>query len=191
MNLAVETSATQEIKSVRKYERFKPQKKLEEGGELTSFQVQRRMKKLFAPCDKLSSHMFNYSADEYGEIIEYRDQCRCVEIDKKGKKVFTPYWLELIGGYVDMSPLNAFHRELLFTIMSAYEQGIRVITFSMALDALTGGEEKRNVYKEQYAAIKSAFDKLAFTRIEIDLAQLLKAFPRYKANLEPFCLVGT
>ena len=147
------------------------------------FQVQRRVKKLTVPCDKLSNHMFNYSADEYAEILENHDRCGCVEGVKKGKKIVTPYWLELIKGYEDLLPLNPFHREILFHAMNFYEQGFNVITISMTLDSLTG-EEKRNVCKEQYAAIKSAIDKLGFTRIKIDLAPLFKAYPKYAANFK-------
>ena len=159
--------------------------------EKKKFQIQRRMKKLVVPCDKLSNHMFNYSADEYADILEYRDKCGCVEIVKKGKKVVTPYWLELVEGYVDLSPLNAFHREILFSAISAYEQGFRIITFSTTLHSLTGGNQTR-VRNEQYAAIRGAFDKLGFTRIEIDLAPLFKAMPKYKANYTGEArLVGT
>lgn len=145
------------------------------------FQIQRRMKKLVVPCDKLSNHMFNYSADEYADILEYRDKCSCVETVKKGKKVVTPYWLELVEGYENYLPPNAFDREVLFSAISAYEQGFRVITFSTTLHNLTGGNQTR-VRNEQYAAIRGAFDKLGFTRIEIDLAPLFKAMPKYKAN---------
>ncbi|MBR0032036.1 MAG: hypothetical protein IJP61_07100 [Treponema sp.] len=144
-------------------------------------QIQRRLKKHIVPCDKLSNHPFNYSTDEYADILEYRDQCGCVEIIKKGKKVVTPYWLELVEGYVDLSPLNAFHREVLFSVISAYEQGFRFITFRTALHNLTGGNQKY-IRKEQYTAIKQAIDKLGFTRIEIDLAPLFKAMPKYKDN---------
>ena len=68
--------------------------------------------------------------------------------------------------------------------MNFFEQGIRIITPSMILDSMTGGEEKRNVYREQYAAIKAALDKLGFTRIEIDLAPLFAAYPKYAANFK-------
>ena len=146
------------------------------------FQIQQRMKKLVVPCDKLSNHMFNYSADEYADILKYRDRCGCVEGVKKGKKIVTPYWLELVEGFEDKLPPDAFAREVLFHAISAYEQGIRIITISTTLDSLSGGEEKRNVYKEQYAAIRGAFDKLAFTRIVVDIEPLLKAYPKYRKN---------
>lgn len=146
------------------------------------FQVQTCMKKLVVPCDKLSNHMFNYSADEYADILKYRDRCGCVEGVKKGKKIVTPYWLELVEGFEDKLPPDAFAREVLFHAISAYEQGIRIITISTTLDSLSGGEEKRNVYKEQYAAIRGAFDKLAFTRIVVDIEPLLKAYPKYRKN---------
>lgn len=156
------------------------------------FQIRQRMKKLVVPCDKLSNHMFNYSADEYADILKYRDRCGCVEGVKKGKKIVTPYWLELVEGFEDKLPPDAFAREVLFHAISAYEQGIRIITISTTLDSLSGGEEKRNVYKEQYAAIRGAFDKLAFTRIVVDIEPLLKAYPKYRKNYDgELKLIGT
>lgn len=154
-------------------------------------QVQRRMKKLVVPCDRLSNHMFNYSVKEYADIINFHDECGCREQIKKIEEVVTPYWLELVEGYVDLLPPNAFHRELLFHAMSAFEQGFRILTISITLDGLTG-EQKFRVYKEQYEAIKAAFDKLGFTRIKINLAPLFKACPNYKKNYTGKAeLVGT
>lgn len=149
-------------------------------------QVQRRVKKITAPCDKLCNQIFNYPADEYAEIIEYGDRCDCVEVvKKKGRKeIITPYWLELVEGFEDKLPPDKFTREVLFHAMNFFEQGIRIITPSMILDSMTGGEEKRNVYKEQYAAIKAALDKLGFTRIKINLAPLFAACPKYAANFK-------
>ena len=149
--------------------------------EKEKFQVQRRVRKLTVPCDKLSQILFAFSAGEYADILENHDRCGCVEIVKKGKKVSTPYWLRLVEGYVDLSPLNAFHREILFSAISAYEQGFRIITLRTTLHVLTGGNQTR-IRSEQYSAIREAFDKLAFTRIEIDLAPLLKACPNYRKN---------
>ena len=148
------------------------------------FQVQRRVKKMTVPCDKLSQIIFEFSADEYADILEKHEQCGCVESVKKGKKITTPYWLELIEDYTDKLPPDAFTREFLFHAINFFEQGFDYFTLSMTLDSLTGGKEKRHVYKEQYAAIKRAIDKLGFTRIEIDLAPLFKAFPKYAANFK-------
>lgn len=144
------------------------------------FQVQSRMKKFIVPCDKLSSHPFDYPTDEYATIITNGEECECVEgTDKKGNEIVTPYWLSLVGEYLDTKPLTPFHREVLFTAISAYEQGYRVLTFKSTLNALTCSDKTR-VRPEQYAAIKGAIDKLAFTRITVDLAPLLKAYPNYK-----------
>ena len=145
------------------------------------FQVQSRMKKFIVPCDKLSSHPFDYPAEEYATIITNGEECECVEgTDKKGNEVVTPYWLRLVGEYLDTKPLTPFHREVLFAAISAYEQGYCVLTFKSTLNTLTGSIKKGNIYSEQYTAIKAAIDKLAFTRITVDLAPLLKAYPNYK-----------
>lgn len=152
-------------------------------GEPKKFQIQKRTKKLIVPCDKLSNHMWNYSAEEYANIIKHHDRCECVEgTDKKGKVIVTPYWLEIADDCVDLSPLNAFHREVLFHAISAYEQGYCAITFTMTLHSLTSGEQTR-IRKEQYEAIKDAFKKLATTSITINLAPLINAYPNYKKRL--------
>lgn len=149
-----------------------------------NFQAQKRVKKITVPCDKLSQILFEFFADEYAEILDNHDQCGCVESFKKSKKVVTPFWLELVEDYSDKLPPDAFTREVLFHAMNFYEQGFNHATISMTLDSLTGGEEKRNVYREQLMAIKAAIEKVAFTRIKIDLKPFFKAFPKYAANFK-------
>lgn len=153
------------------------------------FQIQRRTRKLTVPCDKLSNHIWNYPADEYAEIIENRDQCGCVEGTVKKKKIVTSYWLELVGEYQSLIPPNAFDREVFFHAVSAFEQGTKVITIRTALHSLTAGNQER-VRNDQYEALKAAFDKLGFTRIKINLAPLLKAYPKYRNGCDRAELVG-
>ena len=142
-------------------------------------QVQGRLKKLTVPCDKLSNHMFNYSEKEYVEIILDGEECGCVEgYDRKGNKIVTPYWLTPSVEYADIKPLTAFNREVLNVAISAYEAGYRVLSFKMTLNALTG-DDKSRVRIEQYEAIKAAFKRL-MTVITINIAPLLKAFPKYR-----------
>ena len=155
-------------------------------------QIRRRMKRLIVPCDKLTNGLFSFPPEEYADIITNREECGCKEGVKRGKQIITPYWLELVGEYENLLPPSAFDREVLFACVSAYEQGYQVITVSMCLDTLTGGVEKYRVHKEQYSAIRDAFNKLMSLRIEIDLAPLLKAYPKYKANhMGEMRLVGT
>lgn len=144
-------------------------------------QVQERVKKITVPCDKLSQILFEFSADEYTDILEYRDQCSCIEV-KKGKKAATPFWLELVEDYADKLPPDAFTREVLFHAMNFYQRGFNHVTISMALDSLTGGEEKRHVCREQFEAIKAAIEKLMKTAIKINLRPFFEAFPKYAKN---------
>ena len=135
---------------------------------MKKIQVQRRLRKAVVPCDKLSNHMFN-SADEYEEY-------ECVEgHDRKGKEVTTPYRLELAG--VDKT-LTAFERELLYVAISAWEQGYQFLSFKMILNALTGDVKDKDLSK-RLEAIKASVKRL-MTVITIDLAPLLKAFPKYR-----------
>lgn len=146
-------------------------------------QIQERMKKFVVPCDKLSSLPFKLSAEQYhkaisGARLEFEEK----EATKTKPAVITPYWLEQAAECTDMKPLEPFHREVLFACISAYEQGYNYVTFSMTLDALTGGDEKRHVYSEQLAAIKAAVKKLRNVSITVDLAPLFKGMPKYRKN---------
>lgn len=143
------------------------------------FQIQRRLTKMIAPCDKLSSHPFDYPADEYATIINDHEECGCIEgVDKKNNEVCTPYWLSLVDDYLDTKPLTPFHREVLFGSISAYEQGYRVLAYSITLNTLTGGKNEFHI--KQFEALKTAFEKLMYTGIKVDLAPLLNAYPNYR-----------
>lgn len=144
-------------------------------------QIQSRMDKRIVPVDKLSNHMWNFSADDYADIISTHFECGCVEGVVKGAEIMTPYWLELIEDYESLLPPNAFDREVLFALISAYAQGEKYVTFSSTLRDLTGSN-RHNFHKEQYSAIKAAVDKLMKTVITVDLKPLLTAIPRYAKN---------
>lgn len=151
--------------------------------EKKSAQIQRRMNKLVVPCDKLSSLPFTLSAEEYHDAINGAEMgCLEKKATKNKPPVITPFWLEQAAECTDLKPLEPFHREVLFACISAYEQGYNYVTFSMALDALSGGEEKRHIYDEQLAAIKAAVKKLRNVSITVDLAPLFKGMPKYRKN---------
>lgn len=147
------------------------------------YQVQRRIRQIVLPCDRLSETFFQFPAETYRDVIERHGRCTCLEKIVKGKKIFTPYFLELIQDYEDKLPPDAFAREVFYATVSAYEQGFNVITFNTILRSLTGGNQTR-VQNDQYVAIRGAFDKLSRILIKIDLAPLLSAFPKYAANFK-------
>ena len=145
-------------------------------------QIHGKVEKRVVPIDRLTKLLFSFEEEEYALIVADGEECGCREPGKGGKEIVTPFWLENIGEYKDLLPPDPFTRELFFALVSAYEEGYRVATFSMTLDALTGGEEKYRVYKEQFAAIKRAIDKLGFTQITVKLEPLLESYPKYKAR---------
>ncbi|MBQ6781302.1 MAG: hypothetical protein IJP62_08725 [Treponema sp.] len=158
-------------------------------------QVQERVKELKLPIDKLSNCcLWNYDSDEYADIIQHRADCYVKEGIVKGKQVVTPYFLELIKPYVDLSPLTPFHREILFHAINLQANGYNLITFSMTLDSMTGGVENRNLKRNaaRFEAIKSAIEKLAHTAITVDLKPLLTNYPQYmrRHTLDKFKLHG-
>lgn len=140
-------------------------------------QVQRRLIRAVVPCDKLSDIIFEFLPKEYEEIIMNHAECSCWE-RKGSKEVVTPFWLAPAEEYVDLKPLNAFDRVVLYAAISAYEQGYQFLSFKMMLSAMTG-EDKNRVRSEQFEAIKAAVKRL-MTVITINLKPLLKAFPKYK-----------
>lgn len=144
-------------------------------------QVQRRMKRLIVPCDKLSKLPFTFTAEEYIDIINNRTKLGCVEDPDDPDSPITPYWIEQAADCTDMKPLDPFHREVLFVCISAYAQGFNYVTFSMTLDALTGGDKSR-IYSEQMKAIESAVRKMMKTTITVDLDPLFEAKPKYQKN---------
>lgn len=156
--------------------------------QLEKRQVQRRMKRLTVPCDKLSKLVFEFSAEEYADAIKNHTEQGCIEREKTKTKsgeilpaVITRYQLEHAADYTDLKPLDAFHREILFALIAAREQGFTHATFSMTLDTLTGGDQKHGT-KELFAAIEAAIRKLQKTCITVDLAKLFEAMPKYRKN---------
>lgn len=144
-------------------------------------QVQERLKRATVPCDKLSNIIFEIPPEVYAEIIQTGEECTCVE--KRGnKKVTTPYYLTPAEEYADLTPLTPFDRVILYTAISAYEQGYQFLSFKMMLSAMTG-DDKNRVYPERFEAIKAAVQRL-MTVIKINLNPLLNAFPKYRKRHE-------
>lgn len=141
-------------------------------------QIQNRMTKLRVPCDKMSRLPFTFTAEEFIDIVTNNRELGCLEDDKK---TVTPYWLAQCTEYTNLKPLDAFHREVFFVLISAYEQGYRNVSFSMAIDVMTG-DKKSRVHKEQFEAIESAVRTLQNTSITVDLSALFKAMPNYRKN---------
>ena len=143
-----------------------------------TFHTQRRLNRMIVPCDKLSSHFFNLPADFYRQIGDGKIELNCRE-DKKGE-VVTPYWLELVEGYIDLSPLDSFDREVLYACISAYEQGFKGVSIKMSLNAMTGDGNHSREYGEMVEAFRKSIKRLCFTKITVDVAPLLRAYPKYK-----------
>ena len=141
-------------------------------------QIQNRMTKLHVPCDKLSRLPFIFTAEQFADIITNNRRLGCLEDDEK---TVTPYWLAQCAECANLKPLDAFHREVLFVLISEYEQGYTNVSIRMTLNAMTG-DEKSRVYKEQFEAIESAVRTLQNTNITVDLSALFKSMPNYRKN---------
>lgn len=144
-------------------------------------QIQTRMKKLIVPIDKLSNDLFKLPAEFYARILNGESMKIKERFKDNGKEVFTEYWLKLAGGFLDKSPLEPFHREVLFAFLSAYEQDYDTVTFKMTFNTLTG-TDKSHMCKNQFEALNEAVKKLQSIRITIDATTLFEAEPKYKAR---------
>lgn len=153
-----------------------------DNGNNEEIQVQSKVKRIIAPCDKLSQVVFDLTAEEFTDLVDKNTNFEIVEGKKKGKEVITPFCLALLKDYKDKLPPDAFTREVFIYAASAFEQGFNAVSISMTFDAMTGGEEKFRVYKEQHDAIVEAFKKLDAIRISVDLEATFKAFPKYGKN---------
>jgi len=145
--------------------------------------------KAIVPCDKLSNQMWTYTSDQFKFLLEHPDfWCKCREElkDKKGnllkgtdgKPLATPFQLSNDADYGNVSQLEPVHREILFAVISLYEQGCRRLKLTEAVEVMTGGVRTRTLFDEY----RDLFKKLACTWITVKLTPLFNACPKYSKN---------
>ena len=130
-----------------------------------------RMTQAIVPADKVSKVVFNLNEAQFSRAMEDGFDC------EDGKKVNIPVWLENAEGFLDKTPLTPFDREVVFSLISAYEAGYRTATYHSILSAMTGSDKCR-IYDNQYEAIKKAVYKGQGTIIQIDVSPL-SAYSKY------------
>lgn len=122
--------------------------------------------------DKLTEKVFSLLAETYYSMVT--DGSRFNLLEKKNHKkygdIYTYFWLELIDGYTDKTPLNQFDRAVLAACISEWAAQNRYTTPSIIYRHLTGkvGSDAEPQPDLRSAILKS-IDKLMCTQIKIDM----------------------
>lgn len=171
------------------------------------FQIQKRLKKITSPNDKLVKTIFNLPADDYVGIIKSGRRAKVTEKIIRGKKVQTYFWLKIIGvpegekiptrfeiegiGTVNLSrPLNEFDRTIFEICISAQAEELEFLTVDSLFREMAGGKSTntRPTLEEKIAILES-IGKMMITAITIDFSETREKMKKYSSA--PPRLVGT
>lgn len=172
--------------------------------EKKKFQIQRRLKKITSPNDKLVKTVFNLPYDEYSYIIESGERDWITEKKIRGEDVKTYFWLKVIGvpegkkfptrfevesiGTVNISrPLNEFDRAIFDACISTQEAGLKIATVDFLFRVMTGNDKKQPTLAEKTAILES-IGKMTTTLITIDFSEAREKMKKYDSA--PARLVG-
>lgn len=149
--------------------------------EPTKFQVQKRLKKIMSPNDKLTRTLFNLPENEFfGMIFDGADNYVTENPKSRRAKVKTKFWLENVGTCELSEPLNEFDRAVFDVCVSAYQAKFDGITDKTIYRAMTGGKEHNaTFYFSQRAAVLASVERLMSIRITIDFSQACASMKRY------------
>ena len=123
--------------------------------------------------DKLTEKVFSLLAETYYNMVTYGSRFDLIEKKnhKKYGDIFSYFWLELIDGYTDKSPLNQFDRAVLAACISEWAANNRYTTPSIIYRHLTGKIGSDAEPKpELRAAILKSIDKMMCTQIKVDMS---------------------
>ena len=168
--------------------------------EKEKFQIQRRLKKITSPNDKLAKTVFNLPAAEYSSVINNGARDGVVEKVIREEKIKTYFWLNVIGipagekiptqfnvegiGNVNISrPLNEYDRAVFDTCISLFAEKFQFTTVDSFFRAMTGNDKKQPTPAEK-AAILESLGKMMTTLITIDFSQVRKRMKKYKSAQE-------
>lgn len=158
--------------------------------QLTNLQVQGRPRKIFRPNDKLSGKVFNQSADNCTAMLEDGAEAQFVEMTRKGKKIYTSFWLEAVGDCCDFEPLNEFDFAVLTACISFFEGGFPDVSVDMLFRLMTGSK-RVHARPEQRAEILASVDKMMCRRIKIDMSDVCRAVKKYDSRLSKPVITST
>ena len=123
--------------------------------------------------DKLTEKVFSLLAETYYNMVTYGSRFDLIEKKnhKKYGDIFSYFWLELIDGYTDDTPLDQFDRAVLAACISEWVANNRYTTPSIIYRHLTGKIGSDAEPKpELRAAILKSIDKMMCTQIKVDMS---------------------
>lgn len=125
--------------------------------------------------DKLTEKVFSLLAETYYDMVTCGAGFNLVEMKNHQMygEISTPFWIELINGYTDDTPLDQFDRAVLSACISEWAAKNRYTTPSIIYRHLTGkvGSDAEPKPDLRIAILKS-IDKLMSTRIKIDMTDV-------------------
>ena len=154
-------------------------------------------KNLTVPTDKLSFNPFKIPKDKFAKSLEKGVAFTEKVID--GEKIQTKYFLTLLDGYGELTPLNFFDRCTLTCCISAQQAGEKAVTTDVIFRMLTGRTHKnfRGTEKIKLEILKS-IKRLMSVSITIQMNDVCKKFKYnnagewkdFTANILPCCIIG-
>lgn len=150
------------------------------------FQRQSKVKKLVIPNDKLTKQVMHRPADKYAEMLTTGNPAAINEKIKGRDKVLTYYWLELIDGYADVTPMDEFDFDVLTVCISAQVAGCDGLTFNEIARLMAGGKSHNtNLSPSRKEKIFRAVERMMCTKIRVDFTQLFerKKYPDLPKSL--------
>jgi len=175
--------------------------------EKKKFQIQKRLKTITSPNDKLIKTVFNLPAADYAGIIKSGGRAKVTEKVIRGKKIQTYFWLKVIGvpegekiptcfevegiGTVNLSrPLDEFDRAIFDVCISAQAEEMEFITLDSLFREMTGGKSNntRPTAKEKSAILES-IGKMMLTATKIDFSETREKMKKYASA--PSSLFGS
>ena len=175
--------------------------------EKKKFQIQKRLKTITSPNDKLVKTVFNLPAAVYAGIIKNGGRAKVTEKIIRGKKIQTYFWLKVIGvpegekiptrfevegiGTVNLSrPLDEFDRAIFDVCISAQAEELGFLTVDSLFREMTGGKSNntRPSAKEKSAILES-IGKMMLTATKIDFSETREKMKKYASA--PSSLFGS
>ena len=143
--------------------------------ETSAIRIQRRLKKICRPNDKLAKAVATIQPNMFKEDVERFGQYRenLLEAGRKNQGIHTTYTLKVKG---NVDALDQFDFAVLCVCISEQVDGNNFVTADRIFRGLTGGKSHGNtrMTKSMATAIVASVEKLMTTLIEIDSSKAQK-----------------
>lgn len=130
--------------------------------------------------DKATKNLFNLTPETFKDL-ENGEQFGVVEKIRRDKKsgkytkIISGYTLQTDEGFTFIAPLDEYDRAVLNVCVTEYANGAEYITLAALQRGVSGknckSEKCTRTYKNQYARLKQAIDKLMASQYDPDILQ--------------------